>query len=153
MDLVIRADRAVIGGEIRAAAVAVADGVIRAVGPIDADYPAAEQIRVADAAALLPGFVDTDVHINEPGTEWEGFATATAAAAAGGITSLIDMPLDSDPVTTTVRSGGRRRGHRNRRAQSTVRRGGDRLGRRKLPVRGGGDGSGGHHARGKRIRL
>jgi allantoinase len=51
---------------------------------------------------LLPGFVDSHVHINEPGTDWEGFATATAAAAAGGITTLVDMPLDSDPVTTTV---------------------------------------------------
>ena len=54
------------------------------------------------ATVLLPGFVDTHVHINEPGTDWEGFATATAAAAAGGITTLVDMPLDSDPVTTTV---------------------------------------------------
>ncbi len=102
MDLVVRASRAVIDGEIRSATVAVADGVIRAVGPIDADYPAAEQIRVADGTVLLPGFVDTHVHINEPGTDWEGFATATAAAAAGGITTLVDMPLDSDPVTTTV---------------------------------------------------
>ena len=102
MDLVVRASRAVIDGEIRSATVAVADGVIRAVGPIDADYPAAEQIRVADGTVLLPGFVDTHVHINEPGTDWEGFATATAAAAAGGITTLVDMPLDSDPVTTNV---------------------------------------------------
>ena len=53
-------------------------------------------------AVLLPGFVDTHVHVNEPGTDWEGFATATAAAAAGGVTTLVDMPLDSDPVTTTV---------------------------------------------------
>ena len=102
MDLVIRANRAVIGGEIRPAAVAVADGVIREVGPIDADYQAAEQIRLPETTVLLPGFVDTHVHINEPGTDWEGFATATAAAAAGGITTLVDMPLDSDPVTTTV---------------------------------------------------
>ena len=102
MDLVIRANGAVIDGEIRSAAVAVADGVIRAVGPIDADYPGAEQIRLPEATVLLPGFVDTHVHINEPGTDWEGFATATAAAAAGGITTLVDMPLDSDPVTTTV---------------------------------------------------
>ena len=50
----------------------------------------------------MPGFVDTHVHINEPGTDWEGFATATAAAAAAGITTLVDMPLDTDPVTTTV---------------------------------------------------
>jgi allantoinase len=102
VDLVIRASRAVIDGEIQSAAVAVGDGVIRAVGPIDADYPAAEQVRLPEATVLLPGFVDTHVHINEPGTDWEGFATATAAAAAGGITTLVDMPLDSDPVTTTV---------------------------------------------------
>ncbi|MDT5234307.1 MAG: allantoinase [Mycobacterium sp.] len=102
MDLVIRADRALIDGEVRSAAVAVTDGVIRAIGPIDADYQAAEQIRLPEATVLLPGFVDTHVHINEPGTDWEGFATATAAAAAGGITTLVDMPLDSDPVTTTV---------------------------------------------------
>lgn len=102
MDLVVRASRALIDGEIRSVAVAVADGVIHAVGPIDADYPAAEQIRLDGATVLLPGFVDTHVHINEPGTDWEGFATATAAAAAGGITTLVDMPLDSDPATTTV---------------------------------------------------
>jgi allantoinase len=102
VDLVVRAERAVIDGEIRSAAVAVADGMIRAVGPVDADYRAAEQIVLSEAAVLLPGFVDTHVHINEPGTDWEGFATATAAAAAGGITTLVDMPLDSDPVTTTV---------------------------------------------------
>ena len=76
--------------------------MISAIGPIDADYQAAEHIRLSEATVLLPGFVDTHVHINEPGTDWEGFATATAAAAAGGITALVDMPLDSDPVTTTV---------------------------------------------------
>jgi allantoinase len=102
VDLIVRARRAVIDGEIRSAAVAVAGGVIRAVGPIDANYPATEQIRLPEATVLLPGFVDTHVHVNEPGTDWEGFATATAAAAAGGITTLVDMPLDSDPVTTTV---------------------------------------------------
>jgi allantoinase len=53
--------------------------------------------------ALLPGLVDTHVHVNDPGrTEWEGFWTATRAAAAGGITTLIDMPLNSLPPTTTV---------------------------------------------------
>lgn len=56
----------------------------------------------AGQAVLLPGFVDAHVHLNEPGrTEWEGFATGTRAAAAGGITTLVDMPLNSDPVTTT----------------------------------------------------
>jgi allantoinase len=53
--------------------------------------------------ALLPGLVDTHVHINEPGrTEWEGFRTATRAAAAGGYTMLVDMPLNCLPETTTV---------------------------------------------------
>jgi allantoinase len=102
VDLLIRANKAVIDGEIRPAAVAVADGVIRAIGPIDAEYPAAEQNLLPEATVLVPGFIDTHVHINEPGTDWEGFATATAAAAAGGITTLVDMPLDSAPVTTTV---------------------------------------------------
>ena len=52
---------------------------------------------------IMPGLVDTHVHINEPGrTDWEGFKTATKAAAAGGITTLVDMPLNSIPVTTTV---------------------------------------------------
>ena len=52
---------------------------------------------------IMPGLVDTHVHINEPGrTEWEGFATATQAAAAGGITTLIEMPLNAIPATTSV---------------------------------------------------
>src|SRR6185436_6282680 len=62
-------------------------------------------LRVHDLGDLLlmPGIVDTHVHVNEPGrTEWEGFATATAAAAAGGITTLVDMPLNSVPATTTI---------------------------------------------------
>src|SRR5262249_6842943 len=52
---------------------------------------------------ILPGLVDTHVHVNEPGrTEWEGFDSATRAAAAGGITTIVDMPLNSVPATTTV---------------------------------------------------
>jgi allantoinase len=102
MDLVLRADRALLDGELRPAAVAVRDGRIASIGPVDADYRAAVDVTVAAHAVLLPGFVDTHVHVNEPGTDWEGFASATSAAAAGGITTLVDMPLDSDPVTTTV---------------------------------------------------
>ena len=64
-----------------------------------------DSCRVEDVGdrLVLPGLVDTHVHIDEPGrTEWEGFTTATRAAAAGGITTLVDMPLNSSPVTTTV---------------------------------------------------
>jgi allantoinase len=109
VDLVFRAQRAVVDGEIRAAAVAVSDGVIAAVDAIDVAFPATTQIRLADSTVLMPGFVDTHVHINDPGTDWEGFDTATSAAAAAGITTLVDMPLDSDPVTTTVAALDRKR--------------------------------------------
>ena len=63
----------------------------------------AEKVESLDSLVLMPGLVDTHVHINEPGrTEWEGFRTATEAAAAGGITTLIDMPLNCLPVTTSA---------------------------------------------------
>src|SRR6185295_2084141 len=62
-----------------------------------------ELVETDDDSLLLPGLVDTHVHVNEPGrTDWEGFATATEAAAAGGVTTLIDMPLNSIPPTTTL---------------------------------------------------
>jgi allantoinase len=102
MDVVLRAERVLLDGELRPAAVAVVDGLIAAIVDVDADYPDATEVVVPNSAVLLPGFVDTHVHVNEPGTDWEGFATATSAAAAGGITTLVDMPLDSDPVTTSV---------------------------------------------------
>ncbi|GGM07734.1 allantoinase AllB [Dactylosporangium sucinum] len=71
---------------------------IAAIGPYDAPC----DTDLADLA-LLPGLVDTHVHVNEPGrTEWEGFATATRAAAAGGVTTIVDMPLNSLPPTTSV---------------------------------------------------
>src|SRR5579863_5860987 len=67
------------------------------------ELPAGAQTRDFGEAAILPGLVDSHVHINEPGrTEWEGFATATRAAAAGGITTLVEMPLNSIPATTTL---------------------------------------------------
>jgi len=63
----------------------------------------ADEVVLADDEVLLPGLVDTHVHVNEPGrTEWEGFASATRAAAAGGVTTLLDMPLNSVPATTSV---------------------------------------------------
>ena len=97
-DLVIAADRVLIDGAWRPAAVRIAGGRIAAVDQIDG--APADAIRLADDEVLLPGLVDTHVHVNEPGrTEWEGFRTATAAAAAGGVTTLIDMPLNSIPPT------------------------------------------------------
>ena len=68
-----------------------------------AEIPADAILHDCGNNALLPGLVDTHVHINQPGrTEWEGFITATRAAAAGGYTTLVDMPLNCLPETTTV---------------------------------------------------
>ena len=79
----------------RPAAVCVSDGRIVSIEP----YEEVEGVDLGDVA-LLPGLVDTHVHVNEPGrTEWEGFATATRAAAAGGVTTIVDMPLNSLPPT------------------------------------------------------
>ncbi|WP_084078684.1 allantoinase AllB [Demequina sp. NBRC 110057] len=103
IDLVVRARRTLIGDEWQPAAVAVRAGVIVTVAGIDAELDAAEDVTLADDEVLLPGVVDTHVHVNEPGrTEWEGFTSATLAAAAGGTTTLLDMPLNSIPPTTTV---------------------------------------------------
>lgn len=102
IDLVVRAERALVDGVLRPAAVVVRDGHIEAIVDAQARVAAAADVTVAASATLLPGFVDTHVHVDEPGTDWEGFASATAAAAAAGITTLVDMPLDSSPVTTTV---------------------------------------------------
>jgi allantoinase len=104
-DRVFVAARAVVDGAERACVVAVRDGRIAAVleGGRGVSVAARETVRLADGEVLLPGLVDTHVHINEPGrTEWEGFDTGTRAAAAGGVTTVIDMPLNSIPPTTTV---------------------------------------------------
>ena len=94
--------RVVTPAGIRPAAVLVEDERIRAVLPPD-QVPAHIQVHDFDGAAILPGLVESHVHINEPGrTEWEGFETATRAAAAGGYTLLVDMPLNCLPATTTV---------------------------------------------------
>ena len=84
------------------AAVIVSDGMIQDICGIAA-VPDSIPVRDLGNLALLPGLVDSHVHLNEPGrTEWEGFATGTRAAAAGGYTTLIDMPLNCLPETTTV---------------------------------------------------
>ena len=83
--------------------VAVTGGRIAAVETGTAELAAVETVDLARDEVLIPGLVDTHVHVNEPGrTEWEGFATATRAAAAGGITTIVDMPLNSIPATTSV---------------------------------------------------
>ena len=99
-DLVIHARRAVLPDGERPTTVSVADGRIRRVQPLAPGVSAREVVDLGPDVVLLPGLVDTHVHVNEPGrTEWEGFATATRAAAAGGVTTLIDMPLNSVPPT------------------------------------------------------
>lgn len=95
-DRAIRSNRVVLPDGIRPATIHIRDGVIHAIQDASdgADY---------GDLVIMPGLVDTHVHINEPGrTDWEGFASATRKAAAGGITTLIEMPLNAIPPTTTV---------------------------------------------------
>jgi len=94
-------------GSTASRAVYVSNGVITAVEPWQPRDPltsnGAQLVALGADEVLIPGLVDTHVHVNEPGhTEWEGFASATRAAAAGGITTIIDMPLNSVPATTDV---------------------------------------------------
>ena len=110
LDLLVRARRAVVQGTegrpvTDGVVVGVRDGRVVLLEGYDAeDLPEArETVELADDEVLLPGLVDSHVHVNEPGrTHWEGFRTATRAAAAGGTTTIVDMPLNSVPPTTTV---------------------------------------------------
>jgi len=100
VDAVIRGKRVVTPGGERAAAIHITGGLIVAVTELDA-APAGVPTLDAGDLAVLPGLVDTHVHINDPGrSDWEGFETATRAAIAGGVTTLVDMPLNCLPVTT-----------------------------------------------------
>ena len=102
-DVVFRGQRVLTTAGIAAREVGIRGGVIVAIEPLGNGLSGREVIELADDETLLPGLVDTHVHVNEPGrTEWEGFASATRAAAAGGVTTIIDMPLNSIPPTTTV---------------------------------------------------
>ncbi|MFF5261659.1 allantoinase AllB [Actinomadura viridis] len=103
LDLVIRARRAIVDSTERPVSVGVLGGRIVTLTGHDAPPAAARTVKLGEDEVLLPGLVDTHVHVNEPGrTEWEGFASATRAAAAGGVTTILDMPLNSVPPTTTV---------------------------------------------------
>lgn len=94
----LRSTRVVTPGGIREASIHFDGGRITAIG--NWDSPGAEDFG---DCVIMPGVIDTHVHVNEPGrTEWEGFDTATRAAAAGGITTILDMPLNSIPATTSV---------------------------------------------------
>ena len=100
--MVIRSRRMVLPSGVTEAAAAVRDHRIELVTDYDAPIEADQTVDLGDLP-LLPGLVDSHVHVDEPGrTEWEGFASATRAALAGGITTIVDMPLNSLPVTTTV---------------------------------------------------
>ncbi|HYL46356.1 MAG TPA: allantoinase AllB [Candidatus Limnocylindrales bacterium] len=101
-DLIVRGRRVVTPGGEWPASIHIRGGIITAVSGFE-DIPAGCAVHEAGESAVMPGLVDTHVHINEPGrTEWEGFATATRAAAAGGLTTLIEMPLNSIPATTSA---------------------------------------------------
>jgi len=105
--VVIRSTRVVLADGVRPASIHVENGVIARIEEDDSRGASlsVERADVLDAGNLiiLPGVIDTHVHVNEPGrTEWEGFDTATRAAAAGGVTTIVDMPLNSVPATTTV---------------------------------------------------
>ena len=102
MELIIRSERVVLPDGVRPATIHIRDGRVVAIGEYD-DRPAGVLETDVGAYVVLPGLVDSHVHINDPGrADWEGFEHATRAAAAGGVTTLVDMPLNSIPSTTTV---------------------------------------------------
>ena len=101
--LVLRSTRMIFPDGERPAALHIDAGVIARIAPHGSDDPTGATLFNAGDLVVSPGLVDTHVHVNEPGrTAWEGFDTATRAAAAGGVTTIVDMPLNSVPATTDV---------------------------------------------------
>ncbi|XP_075425653.1 allantoinase, mitochondrial-like isoform X2 [Ascaphus truei] len=101
---IIRSKRVVAGNTVSPADIFISDGKISSIVPWSRRTPAsgAQVLDVGDLV-VMPGIIDPHVHVNEPGrTDWEGYQTATRAAAAGGITTIVDMPLNSIPPTTSV---------------------------------------------------
>src|SRR6266508_2910607 len=102
VELVIRGRRVVTEHGVGPASVHITRSYIAAISIFEDVPPGADLIEANDSI-VMPGLVDTHVHVNEPGrTDWEGFETATRAAAAGGVTTILDMPLNSIPATTTL---------------------------------------------------
>ncbi len=108
-DLVVRSSRVLCPSGMAPAALHVAAGSIARIADYS-DCPSEIPLDDAGDLVVMPGVVDTHVHLNEPGrTDWEGFATGTAAAAAGGVTTVVDMPLNSVPATTDLAALGAKR--------------------------------------------
>ncbi|HXF03043.1 MAG TPA: allantoinase AllB, partial [Arthrobacter sp.] len=102
-DLVVRGNRVMTPDGTGPREIAVRAGTVAAIAPLGAGLRGASILELEADEVLIPGLVDTHVHVNEPGrTEWEGFASATRAAAAGGVTTIVDMPLNSIPPTVNV---------------------------------------------------
>jgi len=102
--LILRSSRVVLPDGVRPAAIHIENGTIVGIDRSAAAFaPSASAPKEASPLIISPGIVDTHVHVNEPGrTDWEGFDSATRAAAAGGVTTIVDMPLNSIPATTAV---------------------------------------------------
>ena len=94
-DLVVRGERTLTTAGIVAREIGIRDGRVVAIEPLGSGLAGAEIIELTDEQVMIPGLVDTHVHVNEPGrTEWEGFDSATRAAAAGGVTTLIETNVE-----------------------------------------------------------
>ncbi len=102
-ELVIRGRRVVTENSVGPASLHITRGYISSISIFEDVPSGCDLIEAGEGSVVMPGLVDTHVHVNEPGrTDWEGFATATRAAAAGGVTMIVDMPLNSIPATTTL---------------------------------------------------
>lgn len=102
-DLIIRGKQVVLPRSIGPRSIHISGGAITSIHSYESVPAGCEVVEADDESIVMPGLVDSHVHVNEPGrTDWEGFATATRAAAAGGVTTIVDMPLNSIPPTTTV---------------------------------------------------
>ena len=103
MDLIVRGRNVVLPHATEARSIHVRNGVIESVKGYDEIAAGCELVEAGEDSVVMAGLVDTHVHVNAPGrTDWEGFQSATRAAAAGGTTTIVDMPLNSIPATTTL---------------------------------------------------